>query len=130
MRTWSPAKQAGFALAALVCDDRELTHAAAALGGSTPAEVRAWLLPSDVQGQRAQRIARILSLLRPALSHLPTHLPPRALALLAPKLPRPLAREALCAAPRAEPGYEAPSDLLPRLLRIARMQGEPTRAWP
>ncbi len=120
MATWSAAKEAGFALAALLCDDRALAHSAPALPAEVAARARARLLPSDSTRAPAGLIAELLTEVRPPLTSWPRGLPPRLGALLASKLPRPLARELVAAAPHARGDYAPPADLLPLLFRIAR----------
>lgn len=108
-------KLAGFALAALLADDRALQHVERAIPPSLAAEARAQLA---LMGTRKERVvAQLLERVRPALRSLPP-LPPRAAALLAARLPH---RPRGTLAP-AYAGYVPPADLLPLLLRIARAE--------
>ena len=108
-------KLAGFALAALLADDRALEHVERAIPPALATAVRAQLSRSGPNQGRV--IAQLLERTRPALHALPP-LPPRAAALLAPRLSQ---RPASALAP-AYPGYAPPPDLLPLLLRIARAE--------
>jgi hypothetical protein len=108
-------KLAGFALAALLADDRALEHVERALPPGLSAAVRAQL--ALAVPDKALVVAQLLGRTRPALPSLPP-LPPRAVALLAPRLPQ---RPRSALAP-AYAGYVPPPGLLPLLLRIARAE--------
>lgn len=121
---WSAAKCAGYALAALIAGDRELS-AADALVAPAAARTRALIAhergdaPRDRRA-RVELIATLMDAVRPAVS-LGEQLPPRVRALLAARLSRAAARTPGLPSPR--PGYVAPEELWPRLYRIARYHG-------
>jgi len=109
-------QQAGFALAALLANDRSLSEVEDTLDPSTLAALRARLAPDE---PRARQLARLLECVRPPLLSL-AGLSPRMVALLAPRLPRTLARAYAAHAGAARPGFSPPADLFALLLRIAR----------
>jgi len=119
MNEWSHAKRAGFALAALLADDRELLHVAPAISPDMAREARA-LFEQPSLRDKTRLVAHLLSFVRPPLTALADQLPARLGAAIANKLPRSLARTLLAEAPLARPGFQLAPDLLPRLLRIAR----------
>jgi hypothetical protein len=132
MTTARAAKEAGFALAALLFDDRGLTHVRAALTAELERAARTRLTPREPgsASDKAALIAELLSAVRPALTSLPRSVPPRLSALLASKLPRALGRELVAAIPPAGPDFTPAPELLPRLLRIARQRLERERGTP
>ncbi|MDB4975681.1 MAG: hypothetical protein JWN48_4022 [Myxococcaceae bacterium] len=88
------------------------------------------LTASAGAADRHALIASLLARTRPPLTELPAQLPARLSALLARHLPRAEARRVLSAAPLARAGFEPATDLLPRLLRIARHEHKSARAEP
>jgi hypothetical protein len=115
---WGPEKRAGFALAALLSDDRELKRVAPALEPALREQLAKQLAEASVR--RADAIAEWLALLRPELDEGALALPPRLRALLAP-LAKPPLRGALAAGrPPARAHFTADRGLLDALLRIAR----------
>jgi len=115
---WAPEKRAGFALAALLSDDRELKLAGPALEPALREALAQQL--AQAGARRTDAIAEWLALLRPELDESALGLPPRARALLAP-LAKPSLRRALATGrPPARPHFTADRSLLDALLRIAR----------
>jgi len=119
MNEWSHSKRAGFALAALLADDRELRHVVSAISPDLARATRA-LFEQPSLRDKTRLVAHLLSLVRPPLTRLPRELPARVAAAIAGKLPRSLARSVVAGAPLARAGFQLAPDLLPRLLRIAR----------
>jgi hypothetical protein len=119
MSTRDAQMQAGFALAALLCNDRNLTHVRGAVSSELENAARA-MLAHDPSEPRAERVRRLLEAVVPRLSNAITPLPPRLLALIASKLPRELARRQRWPLPRS--GFTPSPDLIARLLRIARQR--------
>jgi hypothetical protein len=119
MNEWSHSKRAGFALAALLADDRELGHVASAISPDLGREASV-LLEQPSLRDKTRLVAHLLSFVRPPLTRLAVDLPTRLGAAIASKLPHALARSVIAAAPLARPGFQLEPDLLPRLLRIAR----------
>jgi hypothetical protein len=119
MIEWSPEKQAGFALAALLVGDRELHHVSPAVSTTVLVQARSLLEETSVR-DKTRLVAHLLSFVRPPLTTLDDALPVRLGAAIASKLPRTLARQLVAAAPLARAGFQVEPDLLPRLLRIAR----------
>jgi hypothetical protein len=116
---WSSTNKAGFVLAALLCDDREL----AAVEHHTSPELLAGLRAesekiSQNPGAKAQALRDLIARMRPAPD--PRRLPVRARALLAPHLPRELGCMYVEGAPQARPGYEVDAALVSELERLAR----------
>lgn len=115
---WGPDKRAGFALAALLSDDRELKLAGPGLErGLREVLVREL---EQVGSRRAEAIAEWLALLRPALDERALSLPARARALLAPLAAPPLRRALAAGRPPARAQFTADRALIEALLRIAR----------
>src|SRR5690606_18094422 len=104
MRQHSEAMRTGFALAALLSDDRELTLVHGAVSAELAAGVHA-VLARAAALPRAERIAGLLDAVRPPLTRLPSSLSARMPALRASKLPRELARRARHDAPPVRAGY-------------------------
>lgn len=136
---WGPEKRAGFALAALLCDDRELKAAGPALEpelrqslareladglarGSAQVDDLVARGPARVHAstRRAEAIAGWLALLRPELDETALTLPQRVRALLAPLAKPPLRHALLVGGTAPRPHYSADRELLAALLRIAR----------
>jgi hypothetical protein len=115
---WGPEKRAGFALAALLSDDRELTGVAPALEPSLRAQLAQQLAEASVR--RADAIAQWLALLRPELGASALALPPRLRGLLAPLTKAPLRGALAAGRPAVRAHFTADSSLLDALLRIAR----------
>lgn len=121
---WGPEKCAGFALAALLSDDRELNLAGPALEPAPRSQLGQQLAQAGTR--RTEAIAEWLALLRPELDESALALPARARALLAP-LARPQLRRALLAAcPPARAHFAPDRPLLDALLRIARWHSRST----
>ena len=115
---WGPEKRAGFAVAALLGDDRALK----ATGPALEPELRE-RLTADLAGvgdRKAEAIARWLTVLRPALDDTALTLPPRVRALLAPLSRSQLKQALLGGAPAQRSHYRADQELIAVLLRIAR----------
>ena len=112
------ATDAGFALAALLADDRELAQVQGRLEPEHLARIRT--LTASPQLTRPVLIAQLLAHLRPRLSELAPTLPVRLRALLAAQLPHEERRDVLLGAPLARPGFEPEPELVSRLVRIAR----------
>jgi hypothetical protein len=129
---WSSAKEAGFALAAWLADDRDLVHVQAALdpaqlaaqrahAASTNAPAPANAVPgTDAARHKAETVQRLLRVLRPPLDERALALPPRARTLLS-RLAAPALRKRLLegSAP-ARAHYQADEELLALLLRAVR----------
>jgi hypothetical protein len=115
---WGPEKRAGFALAALLSDDRELKAAGPALEPELRQSLASEL--ANASARRAEAIAGWLALLRPELDETALGLPPRARALLAPLAKPPLRQALLAGGTAPQPHYSADRALLAALLRIAR----------
>jgi hypothetical protein len=146
MDDWSESKCAGYALAALVAGDRELTGAAGHIPAAAELRTRALIAHEGSadktardSGARRRLVERLLAAVRPELVLSGSEqaraareaLPPRLVALLALRLPRPQARalSALAGAAQApagplrsptRAGFTLADDLWPRLYRIAR----------
>jgi hypothetical protein len=119
MSGFAEAKRAGFALAAVLANDRALLAVRSQLEPHQLAPIAALCARDD----KPALIASLLHAVRPQLSdtaHLQEALPPRLCAMLAQKLPRAAARALSASAPLARPSFAPAADLLPRLLRIAR----------
>lgn len=116
----SPSKAAGFGLAALLAGDRELAAIEHAIPPDLYDRVRALLGDGSDAHTKARLVATLLARVRPTPTSLPDDLPLRLRALLAPKLPRASGRVRGDVAPPLRADYAPPSDLLPRLLRLAR----------
>jgi hypothetical protein len=127
---WGPEKCAGFALAALLSDDRELNLAGPALEPAQRAELARQL--AHAGARRAEAIADWLALLRPELGESALALPPRARALLAPQAKPELRRALLASRPPARAHFAPDRPLLDALLRIARWhaRSSPTPPHP
>lgn len=119
MVEWSPEKRAGFALAALLADDRELGHVSRAVSPAVIEHTRTLFEQHSVR-DKTPLIAHLLSLVRPPLTAVDRALPVRLSVAIVGKLPRTLARTLIAAAPLTRAGFQVEPDLLPRLLRIAR----------
>jgi len=125
MSEWSPHKRAGFALAALLNDDRSLSRVRAHVAEAEAARAETLLDPRS-EPDKTRLVTHLLSLVRPALTQLPKALPVRLTAVLASKLPRSRAADpsrgerGASIARNTRDGYAPAPDLLPRLLRIAR----------
>jgi hypothetical protein len=121
---WGPEKCAGFALAALLSDDRELNLTGPALEPALRAELERQL--AQASARRAEAIADWLALLRPEPGESALALPPRARALLAPLAKPELRRALLAGQPPARAHFAPDRALLDALLRIARWHGRAT----
>lgn len=120
-QVWSPAKQAGFVLAAWLADDRNLDQAAAALEPERLASLRAHsLAPSAASHDKALVVERLLRSLRPSLDARALALPPRARVLLSRLAPLALRRQLLEGTSPARAHYQADEPLLSVLVRAAR----------
>jgi hypothetical protein len=119
---WSSAKEAGFALAAWLADDRNLSHVAAALEPAKLAALRAGrLLPgADRAPNKVEAVQQLLRALRPALDERALGLAPRARTLLARLAPTALRKQLLEGSPAGRAHYHADAELLAVLLRAAR----------
>jgi hypothetical protein len=118
---WSPAKQAGFVLAAWLADDRNLDQVAPGLVPARLASLRGHnLAPGAASRDKAQAVERLLRSLRPELDARALALPPRARALLARVAPAALRRQLLEGTSPARPHYQADEPLLGVLVRAAR----------
>ena len=128
---WSSAKEAGFALAAWLADDRDLDHVQAALDPAQLAALRAHTALTgtptadtatgvDSARHKAETVQRLLRVLRPPLDERALGLPPRARTLLS-RLATPALRKRLLES--SAPGrahYQADEQLLALLLRAVR----------
>lgn len=103
--------QDGFALAALLANDREL----AAVRGAIPPALASEIVVR-LTGDKTKLLRELLERVRPPLATLSEQLPSRAAGLLAPHL---LRRARVPVSP-PRPGYVAPEGLVPVLLRLAR----------
>lgn len=116
---WSPAKQAGFVLAAWLADDRNLEQVALA-----PAQLMALrahgLPPGTAVRDKARVVERLLLSLRPDLDARALRLTPRARVLLARIAPAALRKQLLEGTSPARPHYQPDEALLAVLLRAAR----------
>jgi hypothetical protein len=114
---WSSAKQAGFMLAALLADDRELNQVAPAI---EPAQHAALLQTPGRHGDKKQLVRTLLVSLRPGLDARALAFSPRVRSLLA-RLAGPVLRKQLLAGTTpVRPDYRADEELLAVLLRVAR----------
>ncbi len=115
--------KAGFALAALLLDDRALAQVAPALAPELLSTLRAEL--TQTSGQDGG-VATLLRVLQPELTLAGvSQLPPRMRSLVARLLP-PSARKALLAdAPSARPDFALDEQLLRVLGRLARRSAAP-----
>jgi hypothetical protein len=118
--TWSPAKQAGFVLAAWLADDRNLEHVAAAIERARLASLRAHDVTSRAPRDKARVVERLLLSLRPGLDARALRLPARARVLLARLAPGPLRQQLLQGTAPARPHYQPDEALVGVLLRAAR----------
>lgn len=116
---WSSHKRAGFALAALLADDRELTQVRGRLPDPELTALRAQL-DRAAQPSRSLLIAELISAVRPPLGRASLSLPLSLVLLLAPYLPRGLLRRRLRDAPPDALGRVQPEELRLRMLRLAR----------
>jgi hypothetical protein len=121
---WSSAKQAGFMLAALLADDRELHHVAHAI---EPAQHAALLDAPDRHADKAQLVRTLLASLRPALDERALRFSPRVRSLLARLAGAALRKQLLTGTTPARAHYRADEELLAVLLRAAR-RAAPRRA--
>ena len=122
---WSPAKQAGFVLAAWLADDRNLEQVAVALEPAQLTALRAHgLTPGPAARDKARVVERLLLSLRPGLDARALRLPPRARVLLARLAPAALRKQLLEGTSPARPHYQPDEALLGVLLRAARNAGE------
>ena len=113
-------KQAGCALAALLAGDRDLSRVRGALEPQVAEAVADLVGPRTIA--RGERVAALLARVRPQLRTLPSSLPPRLVALLAPRLPRGVAQPLLASVPAMRATLVLDETLLPPLLRIARSE--------
>lgn len=113
---WGSDMCAGFALAALLADDRELAHVAGAVPDTLLPALRAQL------GQASEREVRaLLRVLRPDLDHeVAQRLPARMRALLARRLPSAERQKLREGARESRPDFDLDDELQQLLLRIAR----------
>jgi hypothetical protein len=105
------AMQEGFALAALLANDRELARVRGAISPALASEVVARLT-----GDKTKLLRELLERVRPPLDLPPERLSPRAASLLSPHM----ARRTRADGATFRPGYVAPEGLVPVLLRLAR----------
>lgn len=127
MIDWSPEKRAGFALAALLADDRELGQVSRGVSPAVIEHTRTLLELPSVR-DKSRLVAHLLSLVRPPLTEVGDALPVRLTVAIVGKLPRTLARTVAATAPLVRAGFQVEPDLLPRLLRIARRSIDHSRA--
>ena len=116
---WNANKSSGLALAALVHGDRRLTRAAENLGQPTRSESLA-VLNGLGGGDRRKELSALMAKVRPALTERSLDLPPRARALIAPRVARALGRLLVKDAPSTRLDFSPAASLVPALLRIAR----------
>jgi hypothetical protein len=116
-------KQAGFALAAMLADDRKFEQVRPFVDASFVSSDAAPSAPVD----RRSRIAALLRDLRPALTERSAGLPARLAVLIAPQLPRSVAACVLRDAPAQRSGFMPAPTLVRCLARIARHAEEHTR---
>lgn len=121
--------KAGFALAALLLDDRALAQVAPALPPEQLSALRAELSTRSQEGGQEGGVAALLRVLQPELTLAGVNqLPPRMRGLLARLLP-PSARQGLLAdAPAPRPNFVLEEQLLRVLVRLARRASEPVSA--
>jgi hypothetical protein len=135
---WEDAKQAGFALAAILAGDRELVAVSAALvAPAQPGDPG--LLPAlqarcrglagagshagaSQATERVRALRELAERVRPALVHAAA-LPPRGRALVADRVARELGRSYVHAAAPARPGFEPEPQLLSWLTALAARGG-------
>jgi hypothetical protein len=123
MTVLTAAQQDGFALAALLANDRSLQQVERALCDESAAQLRNRLAVLAA-GERAQLVAQLLERVRPPLVELDRALPARLIALLAARLPRRSAALQQPARSSARAGFVLSPALLPLLLRLARAHAE------
>ena len=111
----------GLALAALLADDRSLEKAADGLGAAC-AEALRRRLSAHADLPRAQVVTNLLERVRPALSSLPSSLPARMVAALAPRLPQQVLRNYPGDQLETRGGFRVAPELVPVLLRLARAE--------
>lgn len=121
---WGPEKCAGFALAALVADDRSLTAVADALTSEQREHLVAQL-PQGARDQVAPQIARLLRELKPLLDERALALPVRMRRLVANHATPALRAQLLMDGAPTRDGFSADEGLAAALLRIARR----TASW-
>jgi hypothetical protein len=116
---WSASKEAGFMLAALLAEDRELLHVAPALEPAC-AERLCALRTTDTD--RLRMVRALLERLRPPLDARALQLPPRARALLARVAPGELRKQLLRDSKPTRAHFSADEELIAMLVRVARKQ--------
>jgi hypothetical protein len=109
---------AGFALAALLSDDRDLAHVESAVPEHALPALQAQL---GLAAERESGVRALLSVLRPELQARSVEpFSPRMRGLLARLLPAPARRPLLADAPASRADFNVDEDLLAALTRIAR----------
>ena len=111
----------GLALAALLADDRALEKAADGLGAAYVDALRG-RLSAQASLPRAQVVTGLLERVRPALSSLPSSLPPRIVAALAPWIPQQVLRTYAGEPVDLRAGFRLIPELVPVLLRLSRAE--------
>lgn len=114
---WNAAKEAGFMLAALLAEDRELQHVAP---GIEPARLMALRAAQPGETDKARMVRALLAKLRPPLDARALDLPVRARALLARVAPPELRKQLLRDSKAARAHYSADEELVALLVRVAR----------
>jgi hypothetical protein len=115
---WGPDMAAGFALAALLSDDRDLAQVEVALPPELLPELRAELALAH---SRELAVRALLRVLRPELdARAVLSLPSRMRALIARRLPRSQRQAVHEGTLASRAGFDADEDLLQATLRIAR----------
>lgn len=117
---WSSEKEAGFALAALLADDRDLADVASTLSAQQHTALASQLA---LDGDRSAAVRRWLAVLKPPLDERSLQLSARlraALARLAPPAVRKQLLEGASMAAARRPSYVSDDALLTLLLRLAR----------
>jgi hypothetical protein len=115
---WGPDMAAGFALAALLSDDRELGHVASALDAHALPALRERLV---VAGTHEPAMRALLGVLRPELRVSAVRaLPPRMRGLLARLLPAPERKLISSEARASRADFSLDEPLLAVLMRMAR----------
>lgn len=119
--TWSREKTAGFALAALLSGDRDLSRSEVGLCEGARREVRARLaqIPRANGAEKTESVRALAALVKPPLRGT-FELPERARALLARVVPRELGKSWLERAPLVRSDYQVEPGLVRALERVAR----------
>lgn len=130
---WGPEQCAGFALTALLADDRSLEKVGDVLTSPLRAELLAFLAlagPSGSSGTKAHTIAEWLKRVRPPLDASACALPSRMRALLARTCSEPVRSALLADAAPARAGFAADEALLAVVVRIARSAARRAETTP